>query len=100
MPDRLLRLHFSEDDRFGARGVPLYEAVVTRCRELGIAGATVLRGLEGYGETGGIHRHPIVVLVADTAENIDRLRAAIEDMVHDALIAVSDVTLLRVRKIP
>ena len=47
---KLLRLHFCESDRY--HGKPLYEAIVDRCRELQIAGATVFRGLEGYGEMG------------------------------------------------
>ena len=44
---KLVRIQLSEDDRYGGR--PLYEAMVDRCRELGIAGATVFRALEGYG---------------------------------------------------
>ena len=52
---KLLRLHFGESDRY--KGKPLYEAIVNRCKELKIAGATVIRGLEGYGETAEIHRH-------------------------------------------
>jgi hypothetical protein len=53
-PARLMRIHISESDRFGDR--PLYEAIVARCREMNIAGATVLRGLEGYGETAEMHK--------------------------------------------
>src|SRR5512140_1333717 len=75
---KLLRLHFCEHDRYGDR--PLYEAVVDRCRERKIAGATVYRGIEGYGETAQMHRPgmlshdaPIVVTVVDSAENIARL---------------------------
>jgi hypothetical protein len=52
---KLLRLHFGESDQY--QGKPLYEAIVNRCKELKIAGATVLRGLEGYGESAEIHRH-------------------------------------------
>ena len=55
---KLLRLHFCESDEY--RGKPLYEAIVNRCRELKIAGATVFRGLEGYGETAEIHRHRLI----------------------------------------
>src|SRR5215831_9708717 len=75
---KLLRLHFSESDKY--RGKPLYEAIVQKCRELSIAGATVFRGLEGYGESAEIHRHhlighdqPIVVTIVDSEENIRRL---------------------------
>jgi PII-like signaling protein len=44
---KLLRIHFGEDDKWHDK--PLYEAIVIKCRELDIAGATVFRGIEGYG---------------------------------------------------
>src|ERR1035441_11032863 len=82
---KLLRLHFGESDRHN--GKPLYEAIVNRCKELKIAGATVFRGLEGYGETAEIHRHhltrkdqPIVVTIVDTPENLGRLIPEVEEM--------------------
>ena len=71
----ILRIHISESDRDG--GKPLYEAIVAKCREFRIAGATVFRGLEGYGKTGGLHKHPIGITVVDTAENITRLAPAV-----------------------
>ena len=102
-PAKLLRLHFSESDRFN--GKPLYEAVVEKCRELKIAGATVFRGLEGYGETAEIHRahwigrdQPIVVTIIDTAENVERLLPVVEEMMDKGLIAASDVECIRVQK--
>ena len=95
-PARLLRLHFSERDRY--RGEPLYEAIVQRCRELQIAGATVFRGLEGYGETAGIDRHPVVVTIVDTAENIARLIPELEAMMETGMIAASDVEAIRIEK--
>jgi PII-like signaling protein len=95
-PARLLRLHFSERDRYG--GAPLYEAIVQRCRELHIAGATVFRGLEGYGETAGLDRHPIVVTIVDSAENIDRLLPELEAMMDTGIIAASDVDTIRIEK--
>jgi len=102
---RLLRLHFGEADRF--QGKPLYEAIVQRCRELGIAGATVFRGLEGYGETAEIHRRhlirkdqPIVVTIVDTAENLARLIPEVERMMDTGLVAVSDVECIRIENPP
>jgi PII-like signaling protein len=104
-PGKLLRVHIQEHDKF--QGQPLYEAIVKKCREMGIAGATVYRGLEGYGETSEIHRHhmllhdqPIVVTVIDSAENIARLLPAVEQMVDKGMIAISDVEVVRVRKSP
>jgi PII-like signaling protein len=102
---KLLRLHFGESDRYN--GKPLYEAIVNRCKELKIAGATVFRGLEGYGESAEIHRHhlvkkdqPIVVTIVDTAENLARLIPEIEEMMDTGMIATSDVDYMRIEKPP
>ncbi|HEY7391449.1 MAG TPA: DUF190 domain-containing protein [Bryobacteraceae bacterium] len=102
---RLLRLHFCESDRYG--GKPLYEAIVNRCRELNIAGATVFLGLEGYGESAAIHRHhlgrkdqPVVVNIVDTAENLARLIPEVEEMMDTGLIAISDVECIRIEQPP
>jgi len=102
---KLLRLHFGESDRY--KGQPLYEAIVDRCLELKIAGATVLRGLEGFGETAEIHRHhlirkdqPIVVTIVDTAENLARLIPEVEEMMDTGMIATSDVEYVRIEKPP
>jgi len=103
-PAKLLRLIFTERDRY--QGKPLHEAIVEKCRELKIAGATVFRGLEGYGDTAEIHRShvlkhdlPILVDVVDTAENIQRLMPIVEAMMDKGLIAVSDVNVIRIQKI-
>jgi len=102
-PAKLLRLHFSENDKY--QGKPLYEAVVEKCRELSIAGATVFRGLEGYGESAEIHSHhlvghdqPIVVTIVDSEENIRRLLPVVEEMLDTGLIAISDVEAARITK--
>src|SRR5579871_3256006 len=95
-PAKLLRLIFTERDRYQDK--PLHEAIVEKCRELKIAGATVFRGLEGYGDTAEIHRPhvvrhdlPIVVQIVDSAENIERLVPVVEQMIDKGLIAISDV---------
>lgn len=100
---KLLRLHFTERDRY--RDKPLYEGIVEKCRELKIAGATVFRGLEGYGDTAEIHRShvlthdlPVIVQIVDTAENIDRLVPVVEKMMDKGLIAISDVSALKIQK--
>jgi uncharacterized protein len=102
-PAKLLRLHVSESDRH--QGKPLHEAIIEKCRELKIAGATVFRGVEGYGEAAEIHRlhllgHdlPIVVQIVDAPDNIERLLPVIEDMLDKGLIAISDVRALRIYK--
>jgi len=102
---KLLRLHFNENEQY--KGKPLYEAIVNRCKELKIAGATVFRGLEGFGETAEIHRHhlvrkdlPIIVTIVDTAENLERLIPEVEEMMDTGMIATSDVEYMRIEKAP
>ena len=102
-PAKLLRLHITERDRY--QGKPLHEAIVEKCRELKIAGATVFRGLEGYGDTAEIHRShvlkhdlPILVQIVDTPDNIGRLTPIVEQMMDKGVIAISDVSVIRVQK--
>lgn len=100
-PAEILRIHISELDRH--QGRPLYEAIVARCRELNIAGATVFRGLEGYGDTADLHRahlvrsdRPIVITVVDTPEKIASLTPIVSEMIDTGLIAKSPVEMIRV----
>ncbi len=102
-PAKLLRLHFCEHDHY--RSKPLHMAIVEKCRELGIAGATVFRGVEGFGDSAEIHRAhvfthdlPVVVTIVDSAENIQRLLPAVEEMMDTGLIAMSDVEVFRIQK--
>ena len=98
---KLLRIHFGEDDKW--QGKPLYEAIVAKCRELDIAGASVFRGIEGYGESSVIHKahllrssdRPIMVSVIDTEENIKTLIPVLDEMVDEGLIAMSEVEVIR-----
>lgn len=102
-PAKLLRLHFTEEDRY--QGKPLYDAIVQKCLELKIAGASVFRGLEGFGDSAEIHRShmrahdlPIVIQIVDSEENIRRLLPVVEAMMDKGLIAVSEVAIKRVEK--
>jgi PII-like signaling protein len=98
---KMLCIHFGEDDKWHDR--PLYEAIVAKCRELDIAGATVFRGIEGYGASTLIHKahllrssdRPIMVSVIDTAQNIQKLLPVLDEMVDDGLIAMSEVEVIR-----
>jgi PII-like signaling protein len=99
---KMLRVHFGENDKW--HGKPLYEAIVDKCRELDIAGASVFRGIEGYGASTLIHRHhlfrrdadlPILVAIIDTEEKIKNLFPALDEMVDEGLIAMSDVEVIR-----
>lgn len=98
---KMLRIHFGEDDKWHDK--PLYEAIVMKCRELDIAGASVFRGIEGYGASTLIHKQhlllssdrPIMVSVVDTEEKIKTLIPALDEMVGDGLIAMSEVEVIR-----
>jgi uncharacterized protein len=85
-------------------GPPAVPAIVERCRQLDIAGATVYRGIQGYGASTIIRRShllhlsseaPILVQIIDTEENIQRLIPALDEMVAEGLIAMSDVEVIK-----
>ena len=102
-PARLLRIHICESDQH--EGKPLYEAIVAKCRAMGVAGATVFRGVEGFGESGEIHKahlgrndRPVEIAVVDSAEKIEELMKAVEPMMGTGLLAVSDVERIRLER--
>jgi uncharacterized protein len=99
---KLLRIHFGENDMW--QGKPLHRAIVEKCKELDIAGATVLRGIEGYGASTLIHRPhrlsfssdaPVMVSVVDSEEKIRQLLPFLDEMLRDGLIATSDVEVIK-----
>ena len=103
LPAKLLRIHLSESDRF--QGKPLYEAIVAQCRDLKIAGATVFKGVEGYGEAADIRRahllrndQPVVIHIVDTAEILASLIPVIESMMDTGMLATSDVEMIRIER--
>ena len=94
----LLRIFVGESDRH--RGLPLYEWIVRKAREEGLAGATVLRGLEGFGAHSRLHTAkilrlstdlPIVVEIVDTEENIHAFLPAIDDAIGEGLATLEKV---------
>jgi len=94
----LLRIFVGESDRH--RGLPLYEWIVRKAREQGLAGATVLRGLEGFGAHSRLHTAkilrlstdlPIVVEIVDTEENIQAFLPAIDDAIGEGLATLEKV---------
>jgi len=103
----MLRIHLGESDTW--QGKPLYEAIVDKCRELEISGATVFRGIEGFGASTRI-RHsshwklskdaPVQVSVIDTEERIGRLISHLDAMVEEGLIAMSRVEVIRYTRDP
>lgn len=99
---KLLRIHFGEDDK--RDGKSLYEVIVDKCHELGIAGVTVYRGLMGYGASTLIrrshllpftHEAPILVQIVDNEEHIRELLPFLDQVVEEGLIAISDVEVVK-----
>lgn len=99
---RSMQVFLGEADRWN--GEPLHEAIVKRLRMLEIAGATVYRGILGYGAKGQTHKHsfwhtsrdlPIMISVIDTPEKVAQAAAAVEEMLDDGLIAISDLDVIR-----
>jgi PII-like signaling protein len=103
----LLRIFIGESDQHEHQS--LYEAIVQKVRQLGGAGATVLRGTEGFGATSIVHRAsllemstdlPIVIEIVDNEEKIRELLPHLEQMVTEGLITMEHVTVLLYRHDP
>ena len=99
---QMLRIYFGEADKW--KGKPLHEAIFAKCQELGIAGVTIYRGIEGYGTSTRIHYAsrwtlskdaPIVVSIIDTEEQIRKLIPHLDAMVQEGLMATSPVDVIR-----
>ena len=101
-PAKLLRVFLGEADKW--HGEPLYDAIVKKLRMLQISGATVQRGILGYGAKGHEHKKsflhvsrdlPIMISVIDHPEKISAAAEAIENMLDDGLIVISDADAIR-----
>ncbi len=99
---KMLRVFIGEADKW--RGEPLYDAVVKKLRMMDISGATVYRGILGYGAKGHEHKKsvfhvskdlPIMISVIDSPEKIATAAEAIEGMLEDGLIVISDADFVR-----
>ena len=98
----LLRIFIGENDH--AEGRPLYEALVLKAREMGMAGATVLRGPMGFGHASRLHTAkilqlsndlPMIVEIVDANEPIQAFLDAIEPMIGSALVTLEKATVIR-----
>lgn len=103
-PATLLRIFIGEADHH--EGKPLYEAIVASLRENGMAGATVLRGIEGFGANARLHTSrllrssedlPIVVEVIDTHDRIQEILPELDALVGDGLITLQAVEVVAYR---
>jgi PII-like signaling protein len=99
---KLLRIFLGEDDKWN--GEPLYDAIVKQLRAMDVSGATVYRGILGYGLKGETHKEgflhlsrdlPVMVSVIETADKLNEALDTIESMMQDGLIVTSDVEVTR-----
>ena len=106
-PAKLLRVFMGEADKW--HDAPLYDAIVKKLLMMDIAGATVYRGILGYGAKGHQHKAtffhpvrdlPIMISVIDSAEKIAAAAGVIEGMLEDGLIVISDAEIVRLVRSP
>ena len=98
----LMRIFIGEQKKHGHK--PLYQAIVEMLRQEKLAGATVLRGIAGFGVKSQLRSAnllalsqdlPMVVECVDTRENIDRIMPKIDDMISDGLVTLENIDVIR-----
>lgn len=100
----LMRIFIGESDKHHGR--PLYEAILTRLREKGLAGATVLRGVAGFGASSTVHTEkvlrlsldlPIIIEVVESEETIQALLPDLDAMIGGGLITLEKARVIMYR---
>jgi PII-like signaling protein len=100
----LLRVFIGESDVH--HGKALYEQIVLKARELNLAGATVLRGIMGFGGTSRVHTAkllrlsedlPIIVEIVDTEENLNKLLPFLDEVVQEGLVTLERARVIKYR---
>ncbi|MBI4706497.1 MAG: DUF190 domain-containing protein [Candidatus Omnitrophica bacterium] len=100
----LLRIFVGESDHY--QGKALYEQVVLKAREIGLAGATVIRGIMGFGADSRMHTAkllrlsedlPVVIELVDTEANLNKLMPFLDDAVTEGLITLEKVRVIKYR---
>lgn len=100
----LLRIFIGETDQY--QGKPLYEQIVLKARELGLAGATAIRGVMGFGADSRMHTAkilrlsddlPMVIELVDTEENLNKLIPFLDETVKEGLITMERVKVVKYR---
>lgn len=100
----LLRIFIGEQEKY--QHTPLYEAILLRARELGLAGATVLRGPMGFGAHSRLHTAkilrlsedlPVVIEIVDKEENINAFLPVLDKMIGDGLVTLERVHVITYR---
>ena len=106
LPDEglLLRVFIGETDKY--RGKPLYEQIVLKARELRLAGATVTRGIMGFGADSHMHTAkvlrlsedlPTVIEIVDTEENLKKILPFLDETVEEGLVTMEKVRVIKYR---
>jgi uncharacterized protein len=100
----LLRIFVGESDRPGHR--PLYESIVLQAREAGLAGATVLRGVMGFGKHSILHTAkilrlsedmPMIIEIVDSLDNIEKFLPVLDELIKDGLVTIEKVRVIHYR---
>ena len=98
----LLRVLIGEDDRY--KGRPLYEQVVLKARELKLAGATVFKGVMGFGADSLIHTSkilhlsedmPVIIEIIDTEDNINKILPFLDETKEGGLVTLEKATIIK-----
>jgi len=98
----LLRILVGESDKHGHR--PLYEVIVLKAREAGLAGATVLRGVMGFGKNSILHTAkilrlsedlPMVIEIVDSLEKVEKFLPELDAMITDGLVTLEKVRVIQ-----
>ncbi len=101
---KLLRIFIGESDTH--HGKPLYQVIVERAREAGLAGATVVRGIEGFGADSRLHTArilrlsedlPVLIEIVDTEERIAGFLPVVDEMVEEGLLTIETVEVVAYR---
>ena len=102
-----LRIYIGETDHY--KGRALYQVLVEKAKELDMAGATVFRGLMGYGAHSRIHTArivdlasdlPMMVEIIDSEEYIKKLLPYLDEMVQEGLVTIDDIEVIKYGKEP
>jgi len=101
-PATRLTVFVGDSDQW--RRKPLYTEIVHRAQQAGLAGATVLRGVEGFGPSNHLHTArilslsqdlPVAIVIVDTADKIERFLTELDELVTEGMVILDDVTVVR-----
>lgn len=106
-PAKRLTVFIGESDRH--HHTPLYAEIVHRAHQAGLAGASVLRGIEGFGASSHVHTSrilslsedlPIVIVIVDDAERVERFARELDELITEGLVVIDDVDVVRYQRMP